>query len=245
MKAPSLYVQTIARSWGDIPIRFGARGPWSQPYFMDLVCVGEFVLAYLLNCTSYRHETSTIGYNKDWRLEGCVKVLWHPHQIWSYGPVKSAMFHGLVWVGWFVVPYLLNPTSYGHETCTIGYSKDWRLKGCAETLWQPHQMWSYGPMKSAMFHGFGLGWLICGTISPEPYKLWTWDLYHWIQQRLTFKRMCRNTVTTPSDVKLWTHEISYVSWIWFMWVNSCWHIHIYQTLLAMDMRLASLLRQVH
>jgi len=42
-------------------------------------------------------------------------------------------------------------------------------------------------VKSAMFHhGFGLGWLICGTRSPEPYKLWTWDLYHWIQQRLKF-----------------------------------------------------------
>jgi len=31
-----------------------------------------------------------------------------------------------------------------------------------------------------------LGWLICGTISPEPYQLWTWDLYHWIQQRLRY-----------------------------------------------------------
>jgi len=40
-------------------------------------------------------------------------------------------------------------------------------------------------MKSAMFHEFGLGWLICGTF-PEPYKLWTWYLYHWIQQRLRF-----------------------------------------------------------
>ena len=93
--------------------------PWNQLCFMDLVHVGEFVLAYLLNPTSYGHETCTIGYSKDWGLKGCVKVLWQPHQIWSYGPVKSAIFHGLVWVGWFVVPYLLNPTSYGHETCTM------------------------------------------------------------------------------------------------------------------------------
>ena len=161
------------------PIRFGAMGPWNQPYSMDLVRVGEFVLAYLPN-----------------------------------------------------------PTSYGHETYTIGYSKDWRLKRCVEILWQPHQIWSYGPVKSAMFHGFGLGWLICVTISPEPYKLWTWDLHHWIQQRLTFKRMCRNTVTTPSDLELWAREISYVSWIWFMWVNLCWHIS--WTLQAMDMRLVPL-----
>jgi len=66
----------------------------------------------------------------------------------------------LVRVGEFVLAYLPNPTSYGHETCTIGYSKDWGLKGCVEILWQPHQVWSYGPVKSAMFHGFGLGWLI-------------------------------------------------------------------------------------
>ena len=81
--------------------------------------------------------------------------------------------------------------------------------------WQPHQIWSYGPLKSTTFHGFGSrGWIRAG-ISPEPYKLWTWDLHHWIQQRLKFKRMCRNIVTTPSDLELWTREISYVSWIWF------------------------------
>ena len=104
--------------------------------------------------------------------------------------------------------------------------------------WQPHQIWSYGPLKSTIFHGFGsCGWIRAG-ISPEPYKLWTWDLRHWIQQRLMFKRMCRNTVTTPSDLELWTREISYVSWIWFMWLNLCWHIS--WTLQAMDMRLAPL-----
>ena len=83
--------------------------------------------------------------------------------------------------------------------------------------WQPHQIWSYGPLKSTIFHGFGSrGWIRAG-ISPEPYKLWTWDLHHWIQQRLRFKRVCRNIVTTPSDLELWTREISYVSRIWFMW----------------------------
>jgi len=33
----------------DNPIRFGAMGPLSQPYFMDLVCIGEFMPAYILN----------------------------------------------------------------------------------------------------------------------------------------------------------------------------------------------------
>ena len=42
----------------------------------------------------------------------------------------------------------------------------------------------------------------CDTgISPKPYKLWTWDLYHWIQQRLRFKRLCRNIMTTASDLE--------------------------------------------
>jgi len=41
-------------------IRFGAMGPWSHPYsMMDLVRVGEFVLAYLPNPTRYGHETSS------------------------------------------------------------------------------------------------------------------------------------------------------------------------------------------
>jgi len=37
-------------------------------------------------------------------------------------PWHQLCFMDLFWVGWFVVPYLQNPTSYGHETCTIGYS---------------------------------------------------------------------------------------------------------------------------
>ena len=152
-------------------------------------------------------------------------------------PWNQLCFMDLVHVGEFVLAYLLNPTSYGHETCTIGYSKDWSLKGCVKVLWQLHQIWSYGPVKSAMFHGFGLGWLICGTMSPEPYKLWTWDLYHWIQQRFAFKRMCRN-MTIPSDSELWIHEISYVSWSWFGLVD-LWY-HISRTLQAMDMRLVPL-----
>jgi len=39
--------------------------PEVNHYFMDLVRVGEFVLAYLPNPTSYEHETCTIGYSKD------------------------------------------------------------------------------------------------------------------------------------------------------------------------------------
>jgi len=50
--------------------------------------------------------------------------------------------------------------------------------------------------------------------------------------------MCKYIVTTPSDLELWTREISYASWIWFglvdLWYNNS------QTLQAMDMRLASL-----
>ena len=74
------------------------------------------------------------------------------------------------------------------------------------------------------FHGFGSHGWICAGISPKPYKLWTWHLHHWIQQRLRFKRMCRNIVTTPLDLELWTRQVSHVSWIWFGWVVSWCHI---------------------
>ena len=46
-------------------IRFGAMSPWSQPIFMNLLCMGEFMLPYLDNATCYGHETCTTGYNKD------------------------------------------------------------------------------------------------------------------------------------------------------------------------------------
>jgi len=63
--------------------------------------------------------------------------------------------------------------------------------------------WSYELLNSAMFHGFGSGGLIHGAISPQPDNLWTRYLHHWIQrQRLKFKRVCRNTVITPSGLEL-------------------------------------------
>jgi len=82
-------------------------------------------------------------------------------------------------------------------------------------LWTP---------ESTIFHGFGSRGWICAGISSEPYKLWTWDLHHWIQQRLRFKSMCRNIVTTPSYLELWAPEFNHITWIWFVWVNLCWHI---------------------
>ena len=36
-----------------------------KPICVNLVYVGDFVLSYLLNPTTYEHETCTIGYNKD------------------------------------------------------------------------------------------------------------------------------------------------------------------------------------
>jgi len=73
---------------------------------MDLVHVGELVLAYLLNPTSYGHETCTIGYSKDWGLKGYVEILSQPHQVWSYELLNSVMF--LVWGPAAVRDYLIN-----------------------------------------------------------------------------------------------------------------------------------------
>ena len=79
--------------------------------------------------------------------------------------------------------------------------------------WQPHQIGAMGPSSQPYFHGFGSRGWICADISPEPYKLWTWNLHLWIQQRLRFKRMRRNVVTTPSDLELWAPEVNHISWI--------------------------------
>ena len=85
---------------------------------------------------------------------------------------------------------------------------------------------------------FGLcGWLRV-VISPESYDLWTWDLHHWIQQRLRFVNTCGSIVTTPSDLEQWAPRLNQYAWIWFTWVNS--YCHISWTLLPMDMRLAPL-----
>ena len=152
-------------------------------------------------------------------------------------PWNQLCFIDLVRVAEFVLEYLPNPTIYGHETCTIGYSRDWGLKGCEEILWQLHQIWSYGPVKSAMFHGFGLGWLICGTVTPKPYKLWTWDLHHWIQQSLRLKRICG--AKSPEPYILWARDLHHqmqqrimcdYTYSWSLhgfgshpWVNLCRH----------------------
>ena len=187
--------------------------PWNQLCFMDPVHVGEFVLAYLLNPTSYGHETCTIGYSKDWSLKGCVKVLWQLHQIWSYGPVKSAMFHGFG-LGWLICGTIsLEP--YKLWTWDLYHWIQQRLTFkwmCRNNCDNPISFGAMDPWNQLCFMDLvNLGWLICGTIFPEPYKLWTWDLYHWIQQRLRFKRFCRNIVINPSGLELWAPDFNHVS----------------------------------
>ena len=79
--------------------------------------------------------------------------------------------------------------------------------------WQPHQIWSYEPLKSTMFHEFGLrGWMYA-AISRERYMLRTQDLHHWIYQRLRFVNTCGNIVTTPSDLEQWAPELNQFVWI--------------------------------
>ena len=94
---------------------------------MDLVRVGWFVVPYLLNSTSYGHETCTNGYSKEltikrmWRNTVTTSSgleLWTcevSYVSWSWFEVVDLWYH----ISWTLY------TSYGHETCTIGYSKDW------------------------------------------------------------------------------------------------------------------------
>ena len=89
--------------------------------------------------------------------------------------------------------------------------------------------------------GFGShGWIRAG-ITPEPYKLWTWHVHHWIQQRLRYKRMCRilwqsHQIWSYGPLKSttfhrfgwcgWAPEVNHISSIWLVWVNSCWHNYL-------------------
>ena len=87
---------------------------------------------------------------------------------------------------------------------------------------QPHQLWSYEPLNSTIFHEFSLHGWIRVAVYQEHYMLWTWDLHHRIQQRLRF--VCGSIVTTTSDLEQWAPELNHYVWIWFTWVNSCCHI---------------------
>ena len=65
-----------------------------------------------------------------------------------------------------------------------------------------HHTWNYEVVKSAMFNGFGS---IHGAIMAYLPNLTTYGHETYtigIQQRLKFKRVCRNTVTTPFDLEL-------------------------------------------
>ena len=77
-----------------------------------------------------------------------------------------------------------------------------------------HQIWSCESMNSTMFHDFGANGYTCVTVSPEPFPLWTWNLYNWTQQGLRFIKTCLSMVTFPSHLELCVLEINYVSWFW-------------------------------
>ena len=65
LDTPKTEVCKFMWKYCDNPIRFGAMSPRTQPICVNLVYVGDFVLSYLLNPTTYGHETCTTGYNKD------------------------------------------------------------------------------------------------------------------------------------------------------------------------------------
>ena len=58
------------------------------------------------------------------------------------------MFHGSVRIGNVMLPYFPNPTTYGHGTCTVGYSK---YSGYVEVLWLSHKLQNYEPWMSTLF----------------------------------------------------------------------------------------------
>ena len=121
LDTPKTEVCKFMWKYCDNPIRFGAMSPRTQPICVNLVYMGDFVLSYLLNPTTYGYETCTTGYNKDC---GLWKYCDNPIRFGAMSPSTQPICVNLVYMGEFVLSYLLNLTTYGHETCTIGYNED-------------------------------------------------------------------------------------------------------------------------
>ena len=63
-----------------------------------------------------------------------------------------------------------------------------------------------------MFRGSGRIDNFVWPLSPEPYNLWMWNLYHGRQQRSALIRACWSTLTSTKDLKLHACEIEHVVW---------------------------------
>ena len=153
------------------------------------------------------------------------------------------MFHGSVRIGNVMLPYFPNPTTYGHGTCTVGYSK---YSGYVEVLWLSHKLQNYEPWMSTLFcyfvsvihfsrmnhtacnighievhrdmcklceatlsgfhmHGSLYAWMNKYIWSEvQPYFLNDATCW-WSQQRLIFIKICWSMATSPSDLELQTH----------------------------------------
>ena len=115
---------------------------------MDLVRVGEFVLAYLPNPTSYRRETCTIGYSKDWGLKECVEILWQPHQILELWTSKIS-YVSWIWFGLVDLWYRNSWTLQAMDMRLAPLDTDWHLVfhdiWCSMTSGVPQRS-SLGPL---------------------------------------------------------------------------------------------------
>ena len=99
----------------------------------------------------------------------------------AMGPWSQLRFMDLVWIGWFVGLYLLN-TSYGHETCTIGYSKHWCV-----VMWSLRcEPYSYN-LGILTQQGFRYTLYLCGMVSTK------WSYFQQVSNRSSVDMRSMNT----------------------------------------------------
>ena len=98
----------------------------------------------------------------------------------------------LVHTGKFVWLYLPNPSLYRHGICTVGAVSPWNK-----------------PFVMILVHTGKFVW----RYLPNLFPLQTWNLYHWIQQRLRYIKTCPSIVKSQSQMELCVLEVNDVSWL--------------------------------
>ena len=110
---------------GDIPITFGVVSPWSKLcfVFVDVVIILCDHISWTLQLMDVELvplETAKIGIYKDVLKYSDIHIRFGTASPWN----QSCFVVLYILIGNFVWPYLLNPTTYGHGTCTVGQSND-------------------------------------------------------------------------------------------------------------------------
>ena len=107
---------------GDILITFGVVSPWSKLCFMvvDVVIILCDHISWTLQLMDMELVPLETPIYKDVLKYSDIHIRFGTASPWN----QSCFVVLYIQIPNFVWPYLLNPTTYGHGTCTVGQSKD-------------------------------------------------------------------------------------------------------------------------